>query len=166
MARFSLLVASLLALISPELGAGQGKGSHSYQFSRIQRIETTYFGAQQIYFDCACNEQFVELLTKRVGPSSLQLGILTQLHPSNCSKPPREISIRTRLGNNSWETVMTFDEVWRCQGTCYIISDPEMSPYRPVEEYGTSEKQTREKIPCSPDYQIDMVCDAIEVGGG
>jgi len=134
-----------------------------YHLTAIKGIESAYFGAHRVYFDLAGNEQYLDVLTQRTSPQSLKVGVLTQFRNSNCTQPPRETFVRVRLGQNQVETVTAFDEVRHCSGICYVISDPEVSPYRPVHAYGTSEAQAREEIPCYPEEQINMVCKQIEV---
>lgn len=152
----------LTALVqSHTLVAKSWKEENQFHLRKIKKIEPAYFGANRLFFNLACNEAFRSVLTEKEESGALQIGILTQTHPSNCSKPPIETFVRSKTGGSTLHPVTSFNEVWWCAGTCYIISDPEMSPYRPVEVFGTSEKQAREKIPCSPDYQIDMACENI-----
>ena len=162
-ARFVFLLVVTATFQSSSSIANPRENSHQFHLRKIKRIEAAYFGANRLYFNLACNEDFRSVLTQKEESGALQIGILTETHPSNCSKPPRETFVRTQTGSSALHPVTAFNEVWQCAGTCYIISDPEMSPYRPVEVFGTSEKQAREKIPCQPAYQIDMACDAIEV---
>lgn len=163
MAQFVFLLFLTATLQSHSLIANPWENGHQFHLRKIKRIEAAYFGANRLYFNLACNEDFRSVLTQKEESGALQIGILTETHPSNCSKPPSETFVRTQTGSSSLQPVTAFNEVWRCAGTCYIISDPEMSPYRPVEVFGTSEKQARGKIPCPPADQIDMACETVEV---
>jgi len=163
MPRFVLFLFFSLVFQSQQLKAKPWDLRNQFHFRKIKRIEAAYFGNNRLFFDLACNEAFLSVLTEKENLGNLRIGILTETHPSNCSKPPRETFVRSKTGNSTLQPVASFKEVWRCEGICYIISDPEVSPYHPVKLFGTSEKQTREKIPCYPNEQIDMNCEIIEV---
>jgi hypothetical protein len=162
MGQIVLLLFGFLTFQSQVLFATLSEENAQYHLGKIKRIEAAYFGASRLYFDLACNERFKAVLTKKES-NSVRIGILTQTHPSQCNQPPKETFVRHKTENYPFSPVTHFNEVWRCSGICYIITDPEVSPYHPVEEYGTSEKQVSEKIPCYPSDQINMVCERIDI---
>lgn len=137
--------------------------SQSFGLAKITDIADGYFGAKRIYYTLKCNEIFTSTLTQSASHGALKVGILKEIQPRNCKQPPRQEWQRISPQDRSVTAAASFDEVWECRGICYIISDPVVDPYQKVVKYGTSEEQTRERLPCPPADQIEMVCRTIEL---
>lgn len=163
MLRMIIFSVTIFLVSTSSAKALNDKASNGYHLTKIKRIESASLGAQRLYFDLECNERMVDVLTEKSDSDRLKVAILTQFHSSNCTKPPHETFTRFRLGQTNVDLVDSFDEVWSCSGLCYTPTSSGASPYQPVHEYGTSEKQARAKIPCYPGYQINIVCEEIEV---
>ncbi len=137
--------------------------SSKYAFAQITAVEDGYFGAKRVYYSLKCNEIFLSYLTEDTSNNVLSVGVLKEILPRNCNRPVRQEWVRiTPEGRNVLPTE-AFDEVWKCSGICYIISDPAEDPYKKVTKFGTSEEQARDRLPCPADDQIDMVCRQVEV---
>ena len=135
----------------------------SFGLAKITDISDGYFGAKRVYYTLKCNEIFTSTLTQSTGQGTLEVGILKEIQPRNCNQPARQEWQRVTPEGRALKAVNSFDEVWECRGICYIISDPVVDPYQKVVRYGTSEEQTRKRLPCPPDDQIEMVCQPIDL---
>lgn len=140
--------------------------SKKYGLAQIVAVEDGYFGAKRVYYSLKCNEFFVSYLTEDAQNSSLSVGILKEISPQYCNGPARQEWVRVTPEGQSVIPAEIFAEVWKCNGVCYIISDPEEDPHKKVTKFGTSEEQTRDRLPCPAGDQINMVCRQIEVETG
>lgn len=155
------LVMILFGFSSSLLASSQN--AITFKMAEITDLTDGYFGAKRVYYKLNCNEIFISLLTESTNDGAIAVGILKEVHPRNCSTPPRHEWQRIRPEGHTVRPVTSFNEVWECRGICYIISDPEVDPHQKVAQYGTSERQTRERLPCPPRDQIEMVCRTIEL---
>jgi len=156
---FVTLQLSVKALAS-DMGLEEPK---KYGLAHITAVEDGYFGAKRVYYSLKCNEVFVSYLTEDAQNSSLAVGVLKEILPQNCNGPARQEWVRITPEGRRVVPTEIFAEVWKCNGVCYIISDPAEDPYKKVTKFGTSEEQTRDRLPCPADDQINMVCRQIEV---
>jgi hypothetical protein len=131
--------------------------------AEITNVTDGYFGAKRLYYTLKCNEIFTSTLTESRSDRTLAVGVLKEIQSRNCNQPPRQEWRRITPEGRSIIPTTSFDEVWQCRGICFIISDPEMNPYRHVVTYGTSEEQTRQHLPCPPSDQVEMTCKKIDI---
>lgn len=162
------LVTSILlacsALMSNDLRAANNDHENTtFALAEITSITDGYFGAKRVYYTLKCNEIFTSTLTESTDSGALAVGILKEIQPRNCNTAPRQEWRRLTPEGRPLAPVNSFNEVWECRGICYIISDPEVDPHQKVAQYGTSERQARERLPCPPADQIEMVCRTIEL---
>lgn len=137
--------------------------THTFGMAEITNITDGYFGAKRLYYTLKCNEIFTSTLMESTNTGELSVGILKEIQSRNCNEPPRQEWQRITPNGRPITAVTSFDEIWQCRGICYIISDPEMDPYRHVVTYGTSEEQTRQHLPCPPSDQVEMTCKKIDI---
>lgn len=149
-------------LYSADLSNTSGE-TRTFGLAKVTDVADGYFGAKRVYYTLKCNEIFTSTLTESVTRDILSVGILKAIQPRNCNQPARQEWQRITPEGRSVRVATSFSEVWECRGTCYIISDPVVDPYQKVVKYGTSEEQTRERLPCPPADQIDIVCRTIEL---
>jgi hypothetical protein len=135
----------------------------TYKMAEIIDVTDGYFGAKRVYYSLKCNEIFTSTLTQSTSQGTLEVGILKEIQPRNCNQPARQEWQRITPQGRHIKAVNAFNEVWECRGICYIISDHVVDPYQRVVKYGTSEEQTRDRLPCPPSDQVEMVCRTIEV---
>jgi|694.fasta_scaffold114771_2 hypothetical protein len=160
------LLALSLLLSAPLIAANvsnTGTETHTFGLARISNITDGYFGAKRVYYTLKCNEIFTSTLTQSTSTGVLAVGILKEIQPRSCNTAPRQEWQRVIPEGRSVTATTSFNEVWECRGICYIISDPVVDPYQKVVKYGTSEDQTRERLPCPPADQVEMLCRTIEL---
>jgi hypothetical protein len=134
-----------------------------YGLAQVVAVQDGYFGAKRVYYSLKCNEVFVSYLTEDAQNNSLSVGVLKEILPQNCNGPARQEWVRITPEGRRVVPAEIFAEVWKCNGVCYIISDPAEDPHKKVTKFGTSEEQTRDRLPCPAEDQINMVCRQIEV---
>jgi hypothetical protein len=157
------LVFTLSTALFAENSSNTSTDTHTFRIAEITNITDGYFGAKRLYYTLKCNEIFTSTLMESTNTGKLAVGILKEIQSRNCNQPPRQEWQRATPDGRPIMAVTSFDEVWECRGICYIISDPVVDPYQKVVKYGTSEEQTRDRLPCLPSDQVEMVCRTIEV---
>ena len=157
---------SLKALANEVGNEVANEDAKKYGLAPITGVEDGYFGAKRVYYSLKCNEVFVSYLTEDAQNSSISVGVLKEMLPQNCNGPARQEWVRITPEGRRVVPAEIFAEVWKCNGVCYIISDPAEDPHKKVTKFGTSEEQTRDRLPCPADDQINMVCRQIEVETG
>lgn len=164
---FAKYIAVLGLLLSQPLISASltqmGPETPTFSLAKIIKITDGYFGAKRLYYTLKCNEVFTSILTESRNDTTLAVGVLKEIQARNCDQPTRQEWRRITPEGRSIIPTTYFDEVWQCRGICFIISDPEMDPYRHVVTYGTSEEQTRQHLPCPPSDQVEMTCKKIDV---
>lgn len=140
-----------------------GQVSTRFKLEEITQITDGAFGVKKLYFNLACNQEFLRNLTEPFDGNSSRIGILTKFRERDCNEPSRLEFSRTSPTGRSLIPVTHFSEVWFCEGTCFTPGGPDMPPYnRFVESYGTSEKQATELLGCSEPYLQHLRCAPID----
>jgi hypothetical protein len=131
---------------------------------QVKEIDDARLGVKKIYFDVACNQEFLQVLSEEAGASELKVAVLTLVTNRDCNGPSRRIFVRYSPHGRSVTAVSGFDQVWSCEGYCFTPGGPDMPPYnRPVQAFGTSELQAVEYLGCRPPYLQDLSCAEIDV---
>jgi hypothetical protein len=134
------------------------------KFSVIESVEDGSFGAKRLYFDLACNQDFLQVLEHNAGTNTVDVGVLTRWRDESCDAPSRRVFSRYNPYGKSINTVRRFDEVWFCEATCFTPGGPDMPPYnRFVSAFGTSEKQATGYLGCTPPYLQHLSCGVVTV---
>lgn len=140
-----------------------GQMSPTFKLEEITEIADGVFGVKKLYFNLACNQEFLQNLTEESDANSYRIGILTKFRQKDCNEPSRLEFSRVSPAGRSLIPVTHFSEVWFCEGTCFTPGGPDMPPYnRFVEAYGTSEKQATELLGCSPPYLQHLRCAPVD----
>ena len=140
--------------------------AYKYKLEQIKAIDDGRLGTKKFYFDVACNQDFLQVLSEETNAGSLNVAILTLLNDRDCSGPDRRVFVRFAPHGQTVTAVSDFDEVWSCRGYCFTPGGPDMPPYnRPVQAYGTSERQATDYLGCSKPYLQDLSCEVIDATG-
>lgn len=144
--------------------AAQAASFRDYVLEDIKQVLDGRFGAKKLYFDVACNQEFLQVLNQESGQGSLNVGILTMRLSQECEEPVRRVFVRFSPYGRTVNPVSKFDEVWLCIGSCFTPGGPDMPPYnRAVQAYGTSERQATEYLGCTEPYLQDLRCEEIKI---
>lgn len=134
------------------------------KFAVIESVEEGSLGAKRLYYDLACNQEFVQVLEQAAGSNKVDVGILTRWRDESCDKPTRRVFSRYNPYGKAVNPVQSFEQVWYCEGTCFTPGGPDMPPYnRFVSAFGTSEKQATEYLGCTPPYLQHLTCHPVNV---
>lgn len=145
-------------------GEAQSASAQRYKLEQVKEIDDARLGVKKIYFDVACNQEFLQVLSEEAGTSELKVAVLTLVTNRDCNGPSRRIFVRYSPHGRSVTAVSGFDQVWSCEGYCFTPGGPDMPPYnRPVQAFGTSELQAVEYLGCRPPYLQDLSCAEIDV---
>jgi hypothetical protein len=134
-------------------------GQSALKFASIESVEDASLGAKRLYFDLACNQDFLQVLEHNLGGNTVEVGILTRLHDEDCHSPSRRVFVRYNPYGKSMTPVERFEQVWYCEATCFTPGGPDMPPYnRFVSSFGTSEQQATDYLGCTPPYLQHLSC--------
>lgn len=129
------------------------------KFAMIESVDDSAFGAKRLYFDLACNQEFLQVLENKLDANLVDVGVLTRLRDEPCDAPTRQVYARYNPYGKSVNPVQRFKEVWYCEATCFTPGGPDMPPYnRFVSSFGTSEKQATDYLGCTPPYLQHLSC--------
>ncbi|MEY4631274.1 MAG: hypothetical protein RIQ81_1394 [Pseudomonadota bacterium] len=132
-----------------------------YQMAPIAGTAPGNFGNVRLYFDEACNQEFVDVLSEAIDSKSFEVGLLTRIRTSNCTRPPRRVFVTVRPRGATMVPVTAFDEVWRCQITCTTLNG-EVPQTTTNWSYGTSQSQALEQLYCNG-FQSSPACIQLDV---
>ncbi len=134
------------------------------KFAVIESVEEGSLGAKRLYYDLACNQEFVQVLDQPAGSNKIDVGILTRWRDESCDEPTRRVFSRYNPYGKAVNAVQSFEQVWYCEATCFTPGGPDMPPYnRFVSAFGTSEKQATEYLGCTPPYLQHLTCHTVNV---
>ena len=163
--RAAVLLLSLLSIFSngSRLAASDvgdlANGDSILKMVPVTSISDGYFGGKRLYFNLACNERFMQVLTERKSQSALDVGILVEELDYSCNRPDRELFGRVTPNGRDLHPVMAFNEVWYCSAMCYTGGGPNNMPnYEFVSAFGTSENQATNNLACGSAYLINLRC--------
>ena len=132
-----------------------------YQMAPVVAQAPGRLGNVRLYYDEACNQDFVDVLVEAIDSKSFAVGILTRIRTSNCTRPPQRVFVTVRPRGATMVPVTSFDEVWMCQATCMTFNG-EVPQTTTVYAYGTSQPQTLERLYCSG-FQSAPACVQLDV---
>lgn len=132
-----------------------------YTLAPITEIRPGNFGNARLYYQEACNQEFVSTLTEAQDASSFNAGILTRIYPSGCTRPQKTRMTTVKHNGAEIIPVTEFAEVWHCQSSCTIFVNGRPQSYA-LEAFGTSADQTRSDMYCSG-IQTDLTCQQIDI---
>jgi hypothetical protein len=145
-------------------GAVFATNSSVLKFAAIKSLEDGSFGAKRLYYNLACNQEFVQVLESGTGSNTVDVGILTRWRDESCDSPSRRVFTRYNPYGRVVSPVHGFEAVWYCEATCFTPGGPDMPPYnRFVSSFGTSEKQATEYLGCTPPYLQHLSCHTVAV---
>jgi hypothetical protein len=122
-------------------------GFHIRQFSRL---EDGNLGFKRLYYDLACHESAVQLLTESSAANVLDVALLIRSRDVPCESPSREFVARFNPGRNTLRLVDQFDAVWYCSAWCYDPNSPSHpATWQWVDAFGTSERQAMNLMGCA-----------------
>lgn len=148
-------------------GKAYSAPAYKYKLEQIKEIDDGRLGVKKFYFDVACNQEFLQVLSEETTAGNLNVAILTLFNDRGCSDPNRRVFVRFAPHGQSVTAVSEFDQVWSCNGNCFTPGGPDMPPYnRPVQAYGTSERQATDYLGCTKPYLQDLSCEVIDVARG
>ena len=162
--RILSLIVTLIALLATQASATESRLDHSgkrYKITPVTSVEDGVLGGKRIYFRLACNQQYISVLSEPKSENEVDIAVLTLVSDVQCDQPNRTVFQRVTMGEKTLNPVDSFEHVWRCSGLCFSYGDPS-TVYEHVTKYGTSEAQTRSRLPCPAQEQVDMVCFEIE----
>ena len=132
-----------------------------YTLAPITEIIPGNFGNVRVYYEEACNQEIVAVLTEAIDSRSFKAGVLTRVYASGCNLPSKTKFTVVRPHGAEIIPATFFDEAWHCQSNCTIFMNGRPQTFH-YESFGTSSDQAMDEMYCSG-VQSDLACRMIEI---